>query len=63
MPRWVLNCPLCREDFTYSNSERRTLDDLYLDKKPEFPRDGRELQCPHCQASSWFEQAQLRYRD
>lgn len=61
MPRWVLNCPTCREDFTHSQSERRTLDDWYLDKKPEFPREGRELQCPNCQTSTWFEKAQLRY--
>jgi hypothetical protein len=62
MPRWVLNCPSCLHEFTHSESDRRTLDDSYLDKKPEFPREGLELQCPNCQASSLFEQAQLRYR-
>jgi endogenous inhibitor of DNA gyrase (YacG/DUF329 family) len=62
MPRWVLNCPNCQQEFTHTQIERRSLQDYYLEPKPDFPREGMSVQCPHCNASSIYQRHQLTYR-
>ena len=63
MPRWVVRCPSCQQDFTHSQIPRRELQDYYFDKKPEFPMGGTSLHCPNCRTVSIVKRHQLTYRD
>ncbi len=63
MPRWVLTCPSCNQEFTHSQIEKREFQDFYFDKKPAFPNTGLAIDCPHCRARSVFQKSQLTYRE
>lgn len=66
MSRWLLGCPECAESFTYAEvtpeAERNDFD-LFLNtaKKPDFPADGLEVECPRCNKKSRFYRNQLKY--
>jgi hypothetical protein len=62
MPRWVLNCPECHNDFTHSDVEDSKLEDYFLAPKPEFPVAGLSMECPNCHRTSLFQWNQLGYR-
>lgn len=63
MARWVLSCPNCNQEFTYSEIPRKsTLADYYLPVKPDLPTDGVKLDCPSCQKPTTFFRHQLVYR-
>jgi hypothetical protein len=67
MPRWVLGCPECKQDFTHSeitlDQERHDFD-AFLNSivKPQFPVNGLELECPNCRQKSVYYRHQLIYR-
>ena len=67
MPRWVLGCPECNQEFTHSEiaSDRPQppLDPFArFGDKPEIPELGIYLECPHCKKVSSFKRYQLIYR-
>jgi hypothetical protein len=61
MPRWVLACPSCKNEFTHGEIGT-TLKDYYFPTKPSFPAEGLNLECPSCKKTSLFRQHQLLYR-
>jgi hypothetical protein len=71
MPRWVLYCNDCGKEFTHSKIERGSLEDYYLEPKPEFPVGDSSVECPHCKKkknkkkqkkTSLYQRSQLTYR-
>jgi len=69
MPRWILECCECNEQFTHSRipNERIPPNNLnaFLDvlfDKPDFPTNGLSLVCPHCKKTSLYQRHQLVYR-
>ena len=67
MPRWVLGCPGCSQEFTHSEIEmehgKAVLDPFaWLLDKPVLPDAGVKLECPHCQKVSVYKRYQLTYR-
>ena len=62
MPRWVLRCPSCQQEFTHTQIHRDKLEDYYLEPKPDFPQEGQPVQCPNCNSSAVFRRHQLTYR-
>ena len=63
MARWVLSCPFCNEEFTYSEiPHESTLADFFLPQKPLVPTDGVKLDCPSCKKSTTFFRHQMTYR-
>ncbi len=67
MPRWVLACPSCNQEFTHSEidpSDRAPQLDPFswIDHKPELPEVGVKLACPNCREVSTYKRYQLTYR-
>lgn len=62
MPRWVLRCPSCQNEFTYTKIQRHKLEDYYLEPKPDFPQQGESVRCPNCNSASIYSRHQLTYR-
>jgi len=67
MPRWVLDCPECGEEFTHSeiDVENRSplLDSFaWIGDKPEIPQEGVSLVCPNCSKVSVYKRHELTYR-
>jgi hypothetical protein len=60
MPSWNVTCQNCSETFTHSKIED-TLADYFFPKKPEFPADGQELECPACKSKAQYQWTDLRY--
>jgi phage FluMu protein Com len=68
MSHWVLNCPECKQEFTYTEIaegsgigglEERLTGGPY---KPDFPPGGLKMECPNCKTTSTFQRYQLLYR-
>ncbi len=67
MPRWVLGCPNCGEEFTHSEIEPErqppVIDPFaWIGDKPEIPGTGVRLKCPSCKKVSVYKRYQLTYR-
>ena len=67
MPRWVLTCPECDEDFSHSEitipQRIREFDPFTgVVTKPEFPVGGLKATCPACKKSSVYQRHELVYR-
>ena len=68
MPRWILGCPECHDDFTYSEiaavhqTSFPDFIDLLSHKIPDFPITGLSLECPSCKKTSVYNRRQLIYR-
>ncbi len=67
MPRWVLGCPECGEEFTHSEIGKEYRSALYdsfawIGEKPEIPREGVSLECPNCSNVSVYKRHQLTYK-
>ena len=67
MPRWVLDCPECNQEFPHSEIDtKRTPSSLdpfsWIADKPDFPDEGIQLRCPHCKKLSVYKRYQLVYR-
>jgi hypothetical protein len=61
MPTWNLTCQSCSKTFAHSKVEDSTLNDYFLPKKPEFPTNGQELECPACNTKAQYQRYDLRY--
>jgi hypothetical protein len=61
MPRWVLSCPECHEEFTHSDVPVSVVNrlDVASPPKPDFPDDGERLQCIKCGNISFYQRFQL----
>jgi hypothetical protein len=61
VPSWNLTCQNCSKTFTHSKVEDGSLKNYFFPKKPEFPADGQELECPACNTKAQYQQSDLRY--
>lgn len=66
MSRWVLACPECNAEFTHSEilPGAPSVRDPFTraEVKPEFPKAGLNVPCPHCSRPSVYQRHQLLYR-
>ena len=62
MPNWVLKCSNCGFRFPHSKIGNTGLADYYLPVKPEFPRQGSELECPKCKSKATYQRSSLLYQ-
>lgn len=67
MPRWVLGCPDCGEEFTHSEADTEYRSPLldsfaWIGNKPEMPKAGVSLKCPNCSKVTVYKRHQLTYR-
>jgi hypothetical protein len=63
MPRWILTCPGCSEEFTHSEVTSEGIPFTWGERKPDIPDGGANLECPHCKKSAVYKRYQLIYRD
>jgi endogenous inhibitor of DNA gyrase (YacG/DUF329 family) len=66
-PRWVVNCPECREEFTHTDIEAMKSGagsrDLFASPpKPTIAEGGTQLICPKCNKTSAYQISDLRFR-
>jgi len=63
MPRWVLQCPHCSQEFTHSEIDRAMLEQARLDPfgVVQRPSAGKRT-CPNCKEEADFKQYDLIYR-
>jgi hypothetical protein len=66
MPRWVLECASCKNEFLYSEiyETGNSLNDSFplLVTKPELPNGGFSVRCPSCRETNVYQRHQLLYR-
>jgi len=62
MPRWILTCPGCSQEFTHSEIVADEPPFAWGEGKPDMPDDGATRECPHCKESSVYKRYQLIYR-
>ena len=67
MPRWIVDCPECKKEFTHTDVSKiggglGSRDPFASPPKPKIPEDGIELKCPHCDKTSTYRIFDLRYR-
>ena len=62
MAVWVLGCPICDREFTYT--EAATDNGIFASwsAKPEFPHGGLRATCPACHTAAVYQRHQLLYR-
>jgi hypothetical protein len=65
MPEWVLICSKCHKSFSHSliapRDKSYRFDPLWPEK-PEFPKGGLELNCPHCGQTATYQRFELMFR-
>ncbi len=63
MPRWIVSCPECKEEFTHSEiGEDRHRDPFTSPPKPPLPHEGIQQECPNCHKTAVYRAFELRYR-
>jgi uncharacterized Zn finger protein len=67
MPRWVLTCSACTQEFTHTlirevSPERESRDPFASPPKPRIPDQGLQVKCPNCGEASTYGVFDLRYR-
>jgi hypothetical protein len=67
MPRWILGCPNCNQEFTHSEIDTQSRTPLldpfsWIADKPKLPEAGTRLECPNCKKVSIYKRHQLIYR-
>ncbi len=67
VPRWVLSCPKCEQEFTHTEiqADYRSpqIDPFsWIVDKPEMTKGGASLECPNCKKTSVYNRHQLTYR-
>ena len=65
MPRWIVSCSECGEEFTHTLISLLGVPDrdpFASPPKPQFPAAGTELNCPNCGKTSNYKAFDLRYR-
>jgi endogenous inhibitor of DNA gyrase (YacG/DUF329 family) len=64
MPRWIVNCPECNQEFTHSEIRGELHRDPFTSPpKPVIPQEGAQQECPNCHKTSVYRAFELRYRD
>ena len=65
MAWWMLECPGCKKEFPHSEvSSHFSAFDPFTGTaaKPDFPKEGLRVPCPHCARPSIYQRHQLLYR-
>jgi DNA-directed RNA polymerase subunit RPC12/RpoP len=67
MPRWVVICSTCNQEFTHTlvrelTKGRETRDPFASPPKPAIPEEGTQMNCPNCGGISAYKTSDLRYR-
>ena len=60
MAAWGVTCLNCNRQFAQFNIED-DLENLYLPVKPDLPKGGQELACPHCGHKATYQHTDLFY--
>jgi DNA-directed RNA polymerase subunit RPC12/RpoP len=60
MAAWGITCLNCNRQFVQFNIED-DLENLYLPVKPDLPKGGKELACPHCGRKATYQRTDLFY--
>jgi ribosomal protein S27E len=61
MARWMLICRHCQCSFQQSEIAVRKISDYFEPTKPELPKYGAELKCPHCGHKTIYFTTDLMY--
>jgi hypothetical protein len=61
MPSWFLICRNCKNSFRHAEVDTYKLVNFLEERKPFFPDDGLEIECPHCSQINTYHQTDLRY--
>jgi hypothetical protein len=59
MADWVLQCTYCQRVFTHSRIKYVGWADFYVPRKPDFPPNGSEIECPECRHKTNYHQNNL----
>jgi hypothetical protein len=62
MAAWVLGCPNCRGEFEHAKINDTALIDYLQPRKPVFPHEGLEVDCPNCTHKNIYRPHELVYR-
>jgi DNA-directed RNA polymerase subunit RPC12/RpoP len=67
MPRWMVICSKCKQEFTHTlvrdlSPGHQTRDVFASPPKPQIPKDGTQLNCPHCGGVQAYKTHDLTYR-
>jgi hypothetical protein len=67
VPRWVLGCPECQQEFTHTEivTDYRPpeIDPFsWIGDKPQMKEAGVILECPNCKKKTIYKRYQLTYR-
>jgi len=63
MPRWIVSCPDCKEEFTHSEIKAELHRDPFTSPpKPTLPQEGIKQECPKCHKTAVYRAFELRYR-
>jgi DNA-directed RNA polymerase subunit RPC12/RpoP len=62
MAAWVLGCPNCKSEFAHAKIDETKFVDYMQPKRPVFPYEGLEIDCPNCTHRSVYYHHELRYR-
>jgi DNA-directed RNA polymerase subunit RPC12/RpoP len=60
MAAWGLNCASCNQNLT-KFLIKDTLESYFFPEKPDFPEDGKELECPNCGYKATYQRSNLVY--
>ena len=60
MPKWVLKCDNCNNEFTHSMITDMGAESYFLPQKPVFTDT--EFECPHCVNKDNYDRSDLMYR-
>ena len=60
MAAWGITCLNCNRQFAQFHIED-SLENLYLPVKPDLPKGGKELACPHCGHKATYQRTDLFY--
>jgi hypothetical protein len=64
MPQWTLNCKNCKKIFSHSKIDPRSYTmpyDTLWPSRPETPRGGLTVDCPHCKSTELYQRLQVTY--
>lgn len=62
MPKWVLCCPKCKNEFEHTHIDDVGMTSIYFSFKPEFPPAGAQYTCPACGYNTIYQRTDLTYR-
>jgi hypothetical protein len=61
-PQWRVSCRSCLASFAHSYVGRsRRIEDYLHPTEPDFPTEGLELKCPHCEGKAVYRASDVRF--